>query len=173
MHMCDNWGRHKARSCTIMVQNAWPLIRETPHKSNSPNLGTYKVESKNGLLSTQGSITLPTKKYHSCKNDFNGCKAPQVKDLVELKRLVKQYVRKVESNNWAAKPPTVWSRYPPPGRVMHTKYSTILIVYKMQRTEKNLRKTRVMITTWSMFDRASHKKWRALKPLEVPLLMEE
>ena len=30
-------------------------------------------------------------------------------------------VRKVESNNWAAKLLWVWSPHPPPGRIMHTK----------------------------------------------------
>ena len=32
----------------------------------------------------------------------------------------KNYVRKVESNYYAAKRPQVWSLYPPPGRIMHT-----------------------------------------------------
>ena len=40
-------------------------------------------------------------------------------------------VRKVESNNWAVRPPQVWSLRPSPDRVMHTKVGENLIFFSM------------------------------------------
>ena len=79
-----------------------------------------------------------------------------------------RHVRKVESNNWAAKPPEVWSLSPPPGGIMHTnvyscqtvcdpKSGSLRVTY---RGDVYVMCTRLNWTTWLltllMFEETAH-----------------